>query len=74
MLQQAVQDLKNADLVIVGGTSLSVYPAAGLLGYYQGHLALINKSPTSYDSRADLLLPWGIGRVLRAAVPESLTE
>lgn len=74
VLQQAVQDLKNADLVIVGGTSLSVYPAAGLLDYYQGHLALINKSPTSYDSRADLLLPWGIGRVLRAAVPESLTE
>ena len=64
-LQGAVQDIRSADLMIVGGTSLAVYPAAGLLDYYRGrHLVLINKSPTPYDQRADLIIAAPIGEVL----------
>ena len=64
-LQGAVQDIRGADLMIVGGTSLAVYPAAGLLDYYLGgRLVLINKSPTPYDQRADLIIAAPIGEVL----------
>ena len=50
--------------MIVGGTSLAVYPAAGMLRYYQGDtLALINKSATSYDKDADILIQAGLGEV-----------
>lgn len=60
----AIQAITNADLLIVGGTSLSVYPAAGMLQYYQGnHLALINKSATPYDSNADILIQKSLGEV-----------
>ena len=52
-------------MLIVGGTSLVVYPAAGLIDYYSGHrLVLINKSATSRDSQADLVISDSIGRVL----------
>ena len=64
-LRGAVQDIRGADLMIVGGTSLAVYPAAGLLDYYRGgRLVLINKSPTPYDQRADLIIAAPIGEVL----------
>ena len=64
-IQGAVRDIRGADLLIVGGTSLAVYPAAGLLDYYRGrHLVLINKSPTPYDGRADLILTAPIGQVM----------
>ena len=64
-IQGAVEDIRSADLLIVGGTSLAVYPAAGLLDYYRGrHLVLINKSPTPYDGRADLILAAPIGQVM----------
>ena len=64
-LRGAVEDIRGADLLIVGGTSLAVYPAAGLLDYYRGrHLVLINKSPTPYDGRADLILAAPIGQVM----------
>ena len=64
-LRGAVEDIRGADLMIVGGTSLAVYPAAGLLDYYRGrHLVLINKSPTPYDGRADLILAAPIGQVM----------
>ncbi len=64
-LRGAVEDIRGADLLIVGGTSLAVYPAAGLLDYYRGrHLVLINKSPTPYDGRADLILTAPIGQVM----------
>lgn len=57
ILQEAVRCIRQADVLIVGGTSLTVYPAAGLIDYYQGHkLVLINKSETGMDGRADLLL------------------
>lgn len=56
-LNEAVRCIRQADVLIVGGTSLTVYPAAGLIDYYQGNkLVLINKSVTAMDSRADLLI------------------
>ena len=65
VLEGALNDIQNADLLIIGGTSLAVYPAASLVRYYRGHrLVLINKSPTPYDSHADLLLAAPIGQVL----------
>lgn len=64
-LEGAVMDLRSADLLIIGGTSLAVYPAAGLINYYRGtRLVLINKSATPYDSRADLSINAPIGEVL----------
>ncbi len=58
----ALRAIQQADLLIIGGTSLAVYPAAGLIQYYEGkRLVLINKSPTPYDSQADLLIAAPIG-------------
>ena len=59
----------NADVLIVGGTSLVVYPAAGLINYYKGNkLVLINKSDTVYDKRANLVIHESIGDVLSKVV------
>ena len=56
--------ISNADVLIVGGTSLSVYPAASFIRYFQGeHLVLINKSSTPYDNNADLLIQAGLGEI-----------
>jgi len=61
----AVRDISKADLLIVAGTSLTVYPAAGLVNYYLGdRLVLINKTPTPYDHKADLLIEGAVGQVL----------
>ncbi len=69
VLQGAMQHIMQADMLIVGGTSLAVYPAAGLIDYYEGkRLVLINKSSTPYDSRADLIIHDAIGQVLAQAV------
>lgn len=66
-VSEAIQAIEQADMLIVGGTSLSVYPAAGLLRYYRGgRLVLINRDPTPYDERADLLIGDAIGKVLGA--------
>lgn len=63
-IDQSIRAISSADLMIVGGTSLSVYPAAGMLRYYQGeHLVLINKSPTPFDKNADLCIQRGLGEV-----------
>lgn len=63
-VEQAVLDISQADMLIIGGTSLAVYPAAGLIDYYKGNrLVLINQSPTQYDRNADLLLQEKIGSV-----------
>ena len=60
----ALRAIENADLLIIGGTSLAVYPAAGLIDYYRGNkLVLINKSTTPMDARADLLIQAGLGDV-----------
>lgn len=63
-IQGAVNAIYNADILIIGGTSLTVYPAAGLIDYYRGHkLVLINKSVTPMDSRADILIQGSIGEI-----------
>lgn len=65
VLEGALEDIQNADMLIIGGTSLAVYPAASLVNYYRGRrLVLINKSPTPYDSHADLILAGPIGEIL----------
>ncbi|WP_024834197.1 NAD-dependent protein deacylase [Ruminiclostridium josui] len=69
----AVNAIRNADVLIIGGTSLVVYPAAGLINYFRGEkLILINKSPTPYDSRADLVINDSVGKVLETAVKSIL--
>ena len=68
ILRKSVEYIARADMLIVGGTSLVVYPAAGLIDYYRGNkLVLINKSATSRDSQADLVINDSIGQVLAAA-------
>ena len=68
-LQKAVDYIRHADMLIIGGTSLVVYPAAGLIDYYRGNkLVLINKAATSRDSQADLVISHRIGEVLGAVV------
>ena len=63
----AVRAIAQADVLIIGGTSLVVYPAAGLIDYFRGRkLVLINKSATSRDSQADLVIDDSIGEVLDA--------
>lgn len=65
----AIRAIEQADLLIVGGTSLTVYPAAGLLQYFDGeHIVLINKTATDFDTRADLVFHDSIGSVLWNAV------
>lgn len=65
VLGGAIKAISEADMLIIGGTSLVVYPAAGLIDYYQGKkLVLINKAPTSRDSMADLVISGAIGEVL----------
>ncbi len=69
VLQGAMRHIMQADMLIVGGTSLAVYPAAGLIDYYAGDkLVLINKSSTPYDGRANLIIHDAIGKVLSAVV------
>lgn len=63
-LSDAVRYISEADVLIVGGTSLAVYPAAGLLDYYRGNkLVLVNKTPTPRDSMADLIVQGSIGEI-----------
>ena len=63
-MRGAIRAISHADVLIIGGTSLTVYPAAGLIDYYNGNkLVLINKSVTPMDSRADLLVQGPIGEI-----------
>ena len=65
----AIRAIAKADTLIIGGTSLIVYPAAGLIDYFKGkHLVLINKSQTSAESKADLVIHDDIGKVMGVAV------
>jgi NAD-dependent deacetylase len=69
VLSKARMYISEADVLIVGGTSLTVNPAAGLVSEYGGNkLILINKSPTPYDARADYLIQDSIGKVLKALI------
>ena len=64
VLEKSIYAIAQCDLLIVGGTSLTVYPAAGLLRYYPGHrLVLINRDETPYDNQADLVLHESLGKV-----------
>lgn len=68
-INASLNAIRKADMLIVGGTSLNVYPAAGFIQYYSGDkLVLINKSETPYDHKADLLIHDSIGKVLGEAV------
>lgn len=69
VIRGAIAAISKADTLIIGGTSLVVYPAAGLINYFRGkNLVLINKSSTSADSNADLVIHDAIGKVLGEAV------
>ena len=69
VVNNAIQSIRKADVLIVGGTSLVVYPAAGLINYFKGRkLVLINKSSTPYDSQADVVIHDSIGKLLGDAV------
>lgn len=64
ILSKAIHYIREAEVLIVGGTSLAVYPAAGLINYYRGnHLVLVNRSATPYDSEANLIIHAKIGEV-----------
>lgn len=65
VIHGALQAIEEADLLIIGGTSLTVYPAAGFIRYYQGeHLVLINRDATAQDELADLVIHGSIGEIL----------
>ena len=69
VIRGAIDAISKADTLIIGGTSLVVYPAAGLINYFRGkNLVLINKSSTSADNKADLVIHDAIGKVLGEAV------
>ncbi len=64
IMSEAIHYIRSAEILIVGGTSLNVYPAAGLINYYRGNkLVLVNRSATPYDSYADLVIHANIGDV-----------
>ena len=63
-IQESVRVISEAEVLIIGGTSLAVYPAAGLIDYFRGnHLVVINKAPTPRNKYADLLIKEPIGQV-----------
>ena len=65
VIREAVREIREADMLIIGGTSLVVYPAAGFVDYFHGkHLVVLNKSATSKDAFADLCIQEPIGEVL----------
>ena len=71
-LMKSVMAIRGADLLIVAGTSLTVYPAAGLINYYRGNrLVLINRDETPYDSQADLVFHERLGKIFSQIVPET---
>ncbi len=63
-INEAVKAIRHADMLIIGGTSLAVYPAAGLIDYFKGkYLVLVNKAPTPRDNMADLVIQGSIGEI-----------
>ena len=65
LLERAIRYIADADVLIIAGTSLAVYPAAGLINYYRGHkLVVINKTPLRSDLGADLVITGSVGEVL----------
>lgn len=71
LLDRSLNAIEAADMLIIGGTSLNVYPAAGIIEYYRGDkLVLINKSETPADKRANLVIHQSIGEVLEKAIDQ----
>lgn len=71
ILEKSIDYIRKADMLIIGGTSLTVYPAAGLIDYFNGDkLVLINKDKTARDSHADLVINQPIGEVMSAIMPD----
>ncbi|MDY6232719.1 Sir2 family NAD-dependent protein deacetylase, partial [Peptostreptococcus porci] len=71
VIAESIKMISQADVLIVGGTSLVVYPAAGFLNYFKGsELVLINKSSTNMDSMASLIINDSIGKILSEIVNE----
>ena len=69
--ESAVNFVSRADMLIVGGTSLAVYPAASFVRYFGGkYIVIINKTETGYDNSADLIVRENIGEFLRAVMNE----
>ncbi len=69
VMSESLKYISECDMLIIGGTSLNVYPAAGLINYYKGHkLVLLNRGETPYDNRADLIIRDKIGEVLSSVV------
>ena len=69
VIDKSVRAIQNAEVLIVGGTSLNVYPAAGLIQYYSGDmLILINKSETPFDKKASIVIREAIGETLDSAL------
>ena len=67
VIQQSVHAIANADTLIIGGTSLVVYPAAGFIDYFRGrHLVVINKSATAREVGAELTIAGPIGEIMEA--------
>ena len=65
VISKTISSISSSDLLIIGGTSLVVYPAASFINYFKGkNIVLINKSKTPYDSKADLVINDSIGRIL----------
>lgn len=69
LMRKSIDAISNADTLIIGGTSLVVYPAAGFVDFFNGkHLVLINKQETGFDSRADLVIHDSLGKVFSSVV------
>ena len=65
VIRESVSAIRAADILVIAGTSLAVYPAAGLIDYFHGsHLVIINRSPTPRDYAADLCIRANVGDVL----------
>ena len=74
-MEKAIKAISEADMLIISGTSLVVYPASGLIHYYNGKkLVLINKSATAMDEKADLCIKDSFGEVMDEAVQSLLRE
>ena len=66
MLTKAIESINSADLLIVAGTSLTVYPASNLISFFKGkHLVLINRDLTSYDGMADLVIHENLSKIFK---------
>ena len=69
VIERSISAIENAQMLIIGGTSLNVYPAAGFVNYFRGkYLVLINKTETPFDSMAQLVIHKPIGEVLSECV------